>query len=140
MADYEDILNAQMDYAFACSGYDVRKFVSSVLGDLNLSGNLESVARDTILAVEEAEKSSGRELDATNDKGWAVLTKKIAEIEAKHGLQDKAKVREEAIFDMYKKHVSSLKDVVMGEVDKARKADNLEDIVPDLASLKPKLV
>ena len=140
MADYEDILNAQMDYAFACSGYDVRKFVSSVLGDLNLSGNLESVARDTILAVEEAEKSSGRELDATNDKGWAALTKKIAEIEAKHGLQDKAKVREEAIFDMYKKHVSSLKDVVMGEVDKARKADNLEDIVPDLASLKPKLV
>lgn len=140
MADYEDVLNAQMDYAFACSGYDVKKFVSSVLDDLKLSGSLESVAKDTLAAVEEAEAASGRELDATNDKGWAALTKKIGEIEAKHGLQDKAKVRDEAVFEMYKKHISSLKDAVEGDVDKARVADNLGHIKTDLASLKPKLV
>lgn len=140
MADYEDVLNAQMDYAFACAGYDVRKFVTSVLDDLELSGNLTAVAKETLAAVEEAETASGRELDATNDKGWAALTKRIGEIEAKHGLQDKAKVREEAVFDMYKKHISSLKEAVEGEVDKARKADNLEHIKADLSILKPKLV
>ena len=140
MADYEDVLNAQMDYAFACAGYDVRKFVSSVLEDLELSGHLDAAAKETLAAVEEAEASSGRELDGTNDKGWATLTQKIGQIEAKHGLQDKAKVREEAIFEMYKKHITSLKEAVVGDVDKASKASNLDYIKPDLAVLKPKLV
>ena len=140
MADYDDVLNAQMDYAFACSGYDVRKFVTSVFDDLKLPAELEAVARETLSAIEEAEAASGRELDASNEKGWAALTKMIGEIEAKHGLQDKAKVREESIFDMYKKHISSLKTAVEGDVDKARHADKLDHIHPDLGSLKPKLV
>ena len=42
------------------------------------------------------------------------------EIERKYGLADKAKVREEAIFDMYKKHLKSLKEVVTEDMDKVR--------------------
>lgn len=139
MPDYEDVLNAEMDYAFACSSYDVKRFVSSVLGDLHLGSGLEAVAAEITAAVGEAEAASGRELDASNDKGWQVLSSRIAEIEKKHGLQDKAKVREEAVFDMYKKHISSLREAVEGDVDKAREADNL-DATADLAALKPKLV
>lgn len=140
MPDYEDVINAQLDYAFACSGYDVRKFVSSVLEDMHLDGALGGVGAEVAAAVADAEAASGRELDAGNEQGWQVLAKKISEIEAKYSLQDKAKVREEAVFDMYKKHISSLKEAVEGDVDKARKADNLEHIKPDLAQLKPKLV
>lgn len=140
MADYEEVLDAQMDFAFACAGYDVRKFVDSVLEDLDVSGGpLDGIAKEIVAAVQEAEASSGRELDASNDKGWAALGQKITDIERKHGLADKAKVRDEAIFDMYKKHISSLREAVEGEVNKARTADNLEYIQPELSNLKPKL-
>lgn len=139
MPDYEDNLNAELDYAFACSGYDVKKFVSSVLGDLDLSGNLEGVAGEIAAAVEDAEAASGRELDAGNDKGWQVLSSKIADIEKKYALQDKAKVRDEAVFDMYKKHIATLREAVEGDVDKARASEKIVEKA-DLAGLKPKLV
>lgn len=141
MPDYEDVINAQLDYAFACSGYDVKKFISSVLKDLSISGGAyDAIAKEVQAAVDQAEASSGRELDASNQKGWQILTTKIAEIEKAHGLTDKVKVRQEAVFDMYKKHINSLKEAVVGDLDKARAASGLESMEPDLASLKPKLV
>jgi hypothetical protein len=140
MPDYEEILNAQLEYAFACSNFDVKKFVNSVIDDLNLgSGELEGVAAEIAAAVDAAETASGKELDVGNDKGWAALTQSIAEIERKHGLADRAKVREEAVLDMYQKHIASLRDAVTAEVEKANKADDL-NMQADLGKLKPKLV
>ena len=113
--------------------------MTSVLGDLHLGSGLEGVSNEISQAVEAAEAASGRELDAGNDKGWQVLSTAIANIEKKYGLQDKAKVREEAVFDMYKKHISSLREAVEGDVDKARNSEKI-DVKADLSGLKPKLV
>lgn len=44
-----------------------------------------------------------------------VLTARLGDIERKYGLADKAKVREEAIFDMYKEHIKSLREQVRVE-------------------------
>ncbi len=43
-----------------------------------------------------------------------MLTSRLAAIENKYGLQDKSKVREDAIFDMYKGHIKSLREKVGG--------------------------
>ena len=131
MPDYEDTLNAELDYAFACSGYDVKKFVTSFSGTSTLEMALRVSPIEISAAVEAAEAASGRELDAGNDKGWQVLSTAIANIEKKYGLQDKAKVREEAVFDMYKKHITSLREAVEGDVDKARSAERLTQGKPE---------
>lgn len=136
--DVEEVIDAELEYKFATSGYDIRKFVHHAVDGLDLAG-LEGVLPELLAAVDESEKASGSLLDADNDKGWQLLTSKIEAIEKKYGLVDKAKVREEAIFDLYKKHISSLKAQVEEDVNKARKADNLEFIQPDIAALKPKL-
>lgn len=137
--DYEDLINAELDYKFACSGYDVKAFLAAALEDVKLSGDLEAVAREMNAAVEEAEKSSGRPLDASNEKGWATLATKIQAIEKKHGMTDKAKVREEAVFDLYKKHISGLRTAVQEDVGKVQAAEGLDYIKADLSKLKPKL-
>lgn len=139
IADYEDILNANINYSFACAGYDVRKFVGTIFNELKLSSpETEAVAQQLAAAVEEAEKTSGSKLSAENSKGWSILTQKIKEIEDKHGLGDKAKVREESVFHMYQQHVASLREAVEAEVEQAGPAGNLPK--PSLKKLKPKLV
>lgn len=138
MPDVEEVIDAELEYKFATSDYDVRKFVSSAVEGMDL-GSLEGVVADLQSAVDEAEKASGSVLDADNDEGWQLLTARIEEIERKFGLADKAQVREEAIFDLYKKHLQELKATVEGDMDKARKADGLEFIQPDISALKPKL-
>jgi hypothetical protein len=41
-----------------------------------------------------------------------VLTSKLGEIERKYGLGDQGKVRDDAIFDMYKAHIAQLRTQV----------------------------
>lgn len=41
-----------------------------------------------------------------------IFTAKLEEFQKRYGLDDKAKVREEAIFDMYKKHITTLREQV----------------------------
>ncbi len=43
-----------------------------------------------------------------------VLTSRLEAIERKYGLQDRTKVRDDAIFDMYKSHIKSLRAQVGG--------------------------
>jgi hypothetical protein len=50
---------------------------------------------------------------------WQVLTSKLGEIERKYGLADKGKVREEAIFEMYKQHIHQLRNQVGGAGDRS---------------------
>jgi hypothetical protein len=140
MPDVEAVISAELDYKLAVAGADVRKFVASAVEGLELTGPLGDAVPDLIAAVDEAERASGRPLDAANDKGWQVFSARLAEIEKKYGLADKAKVRDQAVFDMYKKHLASLKATVEEDVDKARRADGLEYIKTDLAAMKPKLV
>lgn len=138
MPDVEEVIDAELNYKFAVAGYDIRKFVSSALEGLKLDG-MDGLAGELLGAVAEAEKASGRGLDAENEQGWQVLTSRLEAIERKYGLQDKSKVRDDAIFDMYKSHIKSLRTQVEDDINKAREADGLEWISPDIAALKPKL-
>lgn len=140
--DYEELVAAQLDYALACSGGSVRAFVTSVIADMRLDGGAAAgAAAELAAAVADAEAASGRELDGANDKGWAKLTAALAAIEAKHGLGDKARVREEGVLAMYRKHVAGLREAVAGELAKAAAAEpSLAGMGADLAALKPKLV
>jgi hypothetical protein len=140
--DYEELVAAQLDYALACAGGSVRAFVTSVIADMHLDGGAAAgAAAELAAAVADAEASSGRELDGANDKGWAKLTAALSAIEAKHGLGDKARVREEAVLGMYRKHVAGLREAVAGELAKAAAAEpSLAGMGADLAALKPKLV
>lgn len=135
MPDVQEVIDADLDYKLACSGYDVRSFLSTALGELNID-NKQQLADELLGAVDEAEKQSGRELDGANEKGWKIFTAKLEEFQKRYGLDDKAKVREEAIFDMYKKHITTLREQVEEDLDKARAAHKLEWIQPDLNSFK----
>ncbi|KAL4429568.1 hypothetical protein ABPG77_008617 [Micractinium sp. CCAP 211/92] len=139
MPDVEDVIAAELDYKLACSGYDVRAFVAEALESMNLGAGLAAAKAELMAALDEAEKASGGSLSADNDKGWQVLTSKLGELEKKYGLQDKAKVRDDAIFEMYKQHITQLRTQVLDDMNKAR-TDDLADIQPDLSGLKPKLV
>lgn len=138
MPDVEDVISAELDYKFACSGYDVRSFVGAALESMSLGGGLEAAKAELLAAVDEAERTSGAELGGGNDKGWQVLTSKLGEIERKYGLGDQGKVRDDAIFDMYKAHIAQLRTQVVDDMNKAR-TDDLADVQPNLAGLKPKL-
>jgi hypothetical protein len=115
MPDYEAVVKAEMAYAMSVAGNDVMD------------------------AIQEAEKVSGKELDASNEKGWKTLSSKIAAIEKKYGLQDAAKVREEAVLDMYMKHVQGVKDAVEGEIAKVKEAEGIDIGKVDLKGLKPQV-
>ena len=66
------VISAELDYKFACSGYDVRSFVNAALESMSLGGGLEAAKAELLAAVDEAERSSGAELGGGNDKGWQV--------------------------------------------------------------------
>ena len=140
MPDYEAIVKAEMAYAMSVAGNDVKKFVASVLGDLDVSKTAyEGIGQEVMDAIAEAEKSSGKELDASNDKGWKALTSKIGAIEKKYGLQDASKVKEEAVLDMYMKHVQGIKDAVEVEMQKVKETEGVEVGKVDLKGLKPQV-
>lgn len=140
MPEYEDMIKAQLDYTFACSGFNARKFVANALQELQVeSGDLEGIGDDINAAIDAAESGSGAELSRDNEKGWAILTKHIAEIEKKYGFTNKKKVREEAVFEMYKDHITDLKNVLETELEKVKKAEN-SNISVDLSKLKPSLI
>jgi hypothetical protein len=107
------VISAELDYKFACSGYDVRAFVVEALDGMNLGGSMAAAKAELLAAVDEAEKASGGDLNGS-EKGWQVLASKLGEIEKKYGLADKGKVRDEAIFEMYKQHIHQLRSTVSG--------------------------
>ncbi|KAI7840261.1 hypothetical protein COHA_006043 [Chlorella ohadii] len=138
MPDVEEVISAELDYKLACTGYNVRLFVVDVLSTMMDGGSMEAAKAELLTALDEAERQSGGELSGSNDKGWEILTRKLGEIEKKYGLADKSKVRDEAIFEMYKSHIHQLRDTVVADINKARDED-VADIQPNLAALKPKL-
>lgn len=138
MPDVEDVITAELDYKYACANQDVRSFVSGALEGMSLGGGLEAAKGELLAAVDEAERSLGAQLGGANAKGWQVLTAKLGEIERKYGLSDQGKVRDDAIFDMYKKHITQLRTQVVDDMNKAR-TDDLADVPTNLAGLKPKL-
>jgi hypothetical protein len=140
MPDYQDVLNAEMKYAMACAGQDVKKFVSSVLSELDVSKTAyEGIGQDIMGAIQEAETASGKELNASNDKGWKILMTKIAEIEKAYNLQDAAKVKQEAVLDMYAKHVAGLKEAVDSEISRVKESEGIAATI-SLSGLKPQVV
>ena len=140
MPDYDAIVNAEMAYAMSVAGNDVKKFVNSVLGELDVSKTaFEGIGQDVMDAIAEAEKASGKELDASNDKGWKTLSSKISAIEKKYGLQNAAKVKDEAVLEMYTKHIESIKDTVEGEIAKVKDAEGIQVGKVDLKGLKPQV-
>ena len=71
MPDVEEVIDAELNYKFATSGYDIRKFVGAALEGLKLEG-MDALPAELLGAVDEAEKQSGRALDAENEQGWQV--------------------------------------------------------------------
>lgn len=140
MPDYDAIVKAEMTYAMSVAGNDVKKFVQSVLGELDVSKTAyEGIGQDVMDAIAEAEKASGKSLDASNEKGWTTLSSKITAIEKKYGLQDSAKVKEEAVLEMYTRHIQSIKDTVEGELAKVKDAEGIQVGKVDLKGLKPQV-
>jgi len=140
MPDYEAVVKAEMAYAMSVAGNDVRKFVSSVLGELDVSKTAyEGITQDVMEAIAEAERVSGGELGAGNAKGWQALGGKVKEIEKKYGLEG-GKVKEAAVLDMYAEHVKGMREAVDGEVRKMQEAEGV-DVKGglDLKGLKPQV-
>jgi hypothetical protein len=80
------VISAELDYKFACSGYDVRSFVGAALESMSLGGGLEAAKAELLAAVDEAERTSGAELGGGNDKGWQVQASAAGEWAAAGGL------------------------------------------------------
>lgn len=66
------VIDAELEYKLACSGYDVRAFVSEALESMNLGAGLAAARAELMAALDEAERASGGSLSADNDKGWQV--------------------------------------------------------------------
>jgi hypothetical protein len=111
MPDVEDVINAELNYKMKVAGADVRKFVASAAEELKGAQSSAMVA-EVMAAVEAAEAASGAALGPGNDKGWQAFNASLGEIEKKFGLVEKAKVKEEAIFEMYKEHIKTLRETV----------------------------
>lgn len=139
MPEYEAIVKAEMAYAMSLAGNDVKKFVASVLSDLDVSKTAyEGISQDVMEAIAEAEKVSGKALDPSNDKGWKTLSGKIGAIEKKYGL-DGGKVKDEAVLDMYVKHVVGMRETVQSEMKKLQETEGVEVSGVDLKGLKPQI-
>ena len=65
--DVEAVISAELDYKFATSGYDVRKWVASAAEGLAL-GPLQGAVDELTAAVAEAEKASGSSLISSKRK------------------------------------------------------------------------
>ncbi|MEO2192851.1 MAG: hypothetical protein ABGY24_10415 [bacterium] len=140
MPEYEAIVKAEMAYAMSLAGNDVKKFVSSVLAELDVSKTAyEGISQDVMEAIAEAEKVSGKSLDASNEKGWKALSGKIGAIEKKYGL-DGGKVKDEAVLEMYAKHVAGMKETVQAEMQKIQETEGVQVSGVDLKGLKPQVV
>lgn len=136
MPDVEQLYAAELEYKKACAGSDLRKFITSALDDVEL-GDLEGARAELLAAVDAAETQSGAPLSPANTKGWSVLSSKLVDIEKKYSLGNKQKVKDEAIFDMYKQHISSLKEKATEDMHKAIEGDaGLAGFTPNLESLK----
>lgn len=66
------VIAAELDYKLACSGYDVRAFVTEALESMNLGAGLAAAKAELMAALDEAEKASGGSLSGDSDKGWQV--------------------------------------------------------------------
>ncbi len=71
MPDMEEVIGADLTYKFMVANYDIRKFVLSALDGLKLEG-MEALPKELLSAVDEAERATGRALDAENEQGWEV--------------------------------------------------------------------
>jgi hypothetical protein len=66
------VISAELDYKFACSGYDVRQFVSEALEGMKLGDSMAAAKAEVMAALDAAEKASGGNLNGNNEKGWQV--------------------------------------------------------------------
>ena len=48
MPAVEEVIDAELEYKFACSGYDVRSFVGAALESMSLGGGLEAAKAESI--------------------------------------------------------------------------------------------
>ena len=139
MPSFDALAKAEVQYAMAVAGNDVKKFVSSVMSDVDLSKTqYEGIGDEIMAAIRDVEKQTGMALDASNEKGWGIMASKVAELEKKYNLQDKSKVQQDAVFDMYKKHISAVKEKVHTEVGKLNDAEEITGSV-NLSGLKPEV-
>jgi molecular chaperone GrpE (heat shock protein) len=133
-----EVLDAHLDYHLACSGYNVRQFLTAALEDRDTE-EYGDVVNELLQAIDQIEGQTGAVLDGDNEEGFQMLAQRAGEIEQKHGLAEYEKIQQEGILDTYKQKLQSLRQAASDEMEMAKKREGLEFVNVDVTSLKPKL-
>ena len=81
-----EVVGATLNYQLKVARGNVRKFLSSATEGVDL-GEYSVVVDEMLKAVDEIEAKTGAPLDASNDKGWKDLQKRV---EVRQGVPLKA--------------------------------------------------
>ncbi|KAK9800767.1 hypothetical protein WJX73_009607 [Symbiochloris irregularis] len=138
MPGVEETLSATLDYKMSVARYNVRKFISAATEGVEL-GEYAGVVAEVSKAVDEIEKETGAPLDASNDQGWDNLRKRLEGIQKQHGLDDYAKIKDEATLDMYKQQLAKIRQSAIDSMDAVKRKEGLDYINIDPANIKFKL-
>jgi hypothetical protein len=131
LPDHSEALEANLEYQLYAAHGDLRGFLASTAESRDL-GEYSSVLAEVERAVDAA--------DLNTDKGLEALGKQIGDIQAKHKLDSYDKIKDAAIFDMYKQQLESLRSKVVEDMDTVKRRDNLDFVQVDPAELKAKPV
>jgi len=131
LPDHSEALEANLEYQLHASHGDLRGFLATAAESRDL-GEFSDVLAEVEKAVDSA--------DMTSDKGLEALGKKIGDIQTKHKLDTYDKIKDKAIFDMYKTQLESLRSKVVEDMDTVKRRDNLDFVQVDPAELKAKPV
>ncbi|BDA44807.1 probable ATP synthase 24 kDa subunit, mitochondrial [Coccomyxa sp. Obi] len=133
-----EVVGATLSYQLKVARGNVRKFLTSATEGVDL-GDYSVVVDEMLKAVDDIEAKTGAPLDASNEKGWKELQKRVEAIQKQHGLDDLAKVKKDSIMEMYKIQLENIKEQAVETMEAAKRRDGLEFIEVDVAKLQPKL-
>ena len=141
--DPADLEAATVEHALKAAGGDVRRFLAG-LGSSG-GGVDEALLADLGAALEAAEKEGGASLAGGGDggagaaKAWAAFGAKVGSLAKAKGLDDLARVREEAALASAADALAALRGAAADAVEAAARRDGLPAGDVDLGALKPKL-
>lgn len=76
MPEVDELVGATLNYKLRVARGNVRKFLASATEGVEL-GKYADVVEEIEKAVDEIEAQTGAPLDASNEKGWKSLQKKV---------------------------------------------------------------
>jgi len=82
MPPVDELVGATLNYKLRVARGNVRKFLASATEGMEL-GKYSQVVEEIMAAVDDIEAKTGAPLDASNEKGWKTLQKRV---EVRHSL------------------------------------------------------